>query len=160
MRDHTHPAIAFHAVALVSAARTALRVARSVGDRRAGRDPSGQEPEGSVRADLVDLVDHLAGLRVRLHLRAIAGTPETEAAALAQAFEERLLLDEVAQDLRRAHQKLLSLYPAVSDEVVETARRLAFDVGRSVHADGAEAEVGPLARRLGGWLDRVREALR
>lgn len=159
MRDHTYPATAFHAVALVAAARTALHTARSVADRRAGRDPSGQEPEAPVRVDLGTLSDRLAGLGVRLQLRAITGTAETEAAAFAQAFEDRLLLDEIAQDVRRAHQKLMSLYPAVSHDVVEDARQLAADAAQAAHADPPETEMGPLARRIGDWLDAVREAL-
>lgn len=159
MRDHTHSATAFHAVALVAAARTALRAARSVSDRRAGRDPSAQEPEAPVRVDVAALADRLAGLGVRLQLRAVAGVPESEAAALAQAFEDRLLLDEVAQDARRTHQKLLSLYPAVPDAVVEEARQLAARAAEAAHADAFEEELGPLARRLGAWLDDVQEAL-
>ncbi len=159
MRDHTHSATAFHAVALVAAARTALRTAQSVADRRTGRDPSAQEPEAPVRADLAVLADRLSGLAVRLQLRAITGVPESEAAALAQAFEDRLLLDEIAQDVRRSHQKLLSLYPLVPDLVVEDARALAADVGEAAYADDVEGRMGPLARRLGDWLDEVREAL-
>ena len=159
MRDHTHSATAFHAVALVAAARTALRAARSVADRRAGLDPSAQEPEAPVRADLAVLADHLAGLGVRLQLRAVTGVPETEAAALAQSFEDRLLLDEIAQDVRWAHQKLLSLYPAVPVGLVEEARRLASDGAEAAYMDEFQAQMGPLARRLGDWLDGVREAL-
>ncbi len=159
MRDHTHPATAFHAVALVAAARTALRAARSVADRRAGRDPSEQEAEAPARADLAALADGLSGLGVRLQLRAVTGEVGSEAAALAQAFEDRLLLDEVAQDARRAHQKLLSLYPVVPGGLVEEARQLATAAATAAYADDADSEMGPLARRLGDWLDEVREAL-
>ena len=159
MRDHTHPATAFHAMALVAAARAALGTARQITSRRAGRDPSEQEPEGPVRADLAGLRAALAEQVVRLRLRAVVGLPETPAAALAQQFEDRLLLDDLAQTARLSHQKLLSLYPAVSESVVEEARLLAAEAERCALADDADAGLGPLARRAADWLDALGEAL-
>ena len=112
-----------------------------------------------MRADLAALADRLAGFAVRLQLRAVTATPESDAAALAQAFEDRLLLDEITQDVRRTHQKLLSLYPAVTEETVEAARQLADAVAEAAHGEAFEDELGPLARRLARWIDDVEDAL-
>ena len=153
MRDHTHPATAFHAMALVAAARAALGAARGITDRRAGRDASEQEDEALARADLRAVASSIAELNVRLRLRVVTGAPASEAAELAQAFEDRLLLDELAALLRRGHQKLLSLYPDVSEATVETTRQLAADAAWLSTADDYEPALGGLAREVADWLD-------
>ena len=157
MRDATPTATAFHAVALAAAARTALRVAQGVTERRAGRDPSGQEPAADVRADLAALTTEMSGLAVRAQLQSLVGRGGTDAAALAQAFEAQLTVDALAHGLRRAHQKLLSLYPAVPEALVEASRQLAGE------AAGLEDVSGPslaaLALRVRNWVDATREAL-
>ena len=155
MRDHTHSATAFHAMALVAAARAAVGAARSIVDRREGRDASEQEDERLARADLHVIASSIAELTVRLRLRVATGTPETEAAELAQAFEDRLLLDDLARRLRLAHQKQLSLYPEVSEVLIETTRQLAADAARLSTADDYEMEWGELAIRVADWLDDV-----
>ena len=153
MRDHTHPGTAFHAMALVAAARAALGAARSIADRRDGRDASEQEDEALAYADLVVIVEAVRNLSVRLRLRVATGRPDREAAALAQAFEDRLLLDDLGRRLRLAHQKLLSLYPGVSEATVEATRALAADAARLSVADAYEASMGRLAARVADWVD-------
>lgn len=159
MRDHTYPAPAFHAVALVAAARAALNAARTVDDRRRGRDASEQEPEAPVRVDLVRLGAVVAEYVVKLRLRVVAGMLDTEAAALAQAFEDRVLLDDCAVALGRAHQKLLSLYPAVDDVLVEETRVLAVEAARRAVADDVDEGLADFTARLSDWRDRLGDAL-
>lgn len=159
MRDSSHSAAAFHAMALVAAARTALHAARRIADRRAGRDPSEQEDEAPVRADLAALRLALHEHVLRLRLRAVAGTPDEPAAALAQQFEDRLLLDDVARAARRVHQKLLSLYPAVSEGAVEEARAVGLEAERESMGEADGGSLGAFARRLADWLDGLDEAL-
>lgn len=159
MRDHTHPATAFHAVALAAAARAAVNATRAVSDRLSGRDPSEQEPEGPVRADLRALRQALSERVVRLRLRVVAGAPEAEAAALAQAFGDRLLLDDTGALLRRSHQKLLSLYPAVDGEVVEEARVLAAEAARRAVADAYDRDLAAFTASVAQWADRLGDVL-
>ncbi len=159
MRDHTHPASAFHAVALVASARAALNTARAVADRRAGRDASAQEPEADVRSDLDALRADLADAVARLRLRVVVGTPESRAAALAQAFEDRVLLDDAARTLARVHQKLLSLYPAVSAPLVEAVRQSAASAAARAVADDYEHDLAGFTGRLAGLADHLAEAL-
>ena len=142
---------------LVAALRAAYGTSRTIVDRRAGREPSAQEPEGIARTDLDALRTEAASLVVQLRLRAFAGVPEDEAAALAQAFEDRVLVDDLGGAARRAHQKLLSLYPAVPEGVVEEARRLARAAGAEAEAD--RPALGDLARRAADWLDDLGVAL-
>lgn len=150
---------AFHAVALVAAARTALQTARRIGDRRAGRDASEQEPEGTVRDDLGQLHAEVGAMLVRLRLRVVAGLPAGEAAALAQAFEDRLLLDDLGAALATAHQKLLSLYPAVDAALVEEARVLAGEARRRSVADGYATALSAFTARVGDLRDGLADLL-
>ncbi|MEL6614600.1 MAG: hypothetical protein AAFQ43_02620 [Bacteroidota bacterium] len=169
MREPTSPAVALHALALVAAARTAMAAARSIRDRREGRDPSTQEASGVARADLEVLMGEIGTYVARLRLRSIvAGEDMSRAAALAQAFEDRLLLDDLAQASRRAHQKLLSLYPEVSAQTVEEARIVAESAARlatepdALPADESAAaapEWLDLAERAADWLDSLRDEL-
>ncbi|MEM0961976.1 MAG: hypothetical protein AAGK21_05455 [Bacteroidota bacterium] len=149
---------AFHALALVAAARTALGASRQIRDRRAGRDPSGQEPEPTVRRDLDRLRDLLAADVVRLRLRAVVGTPAGRA-ALVQAFEDRILLDDVARTLARIHQKLLSLYPVVPESLVEDVRQLAVQARSRAEAPDPEEDLGSFASHLGRLVDDLQDVL-
>ena len=144
---------AFHALTLVAAARTAAHASQAVADRRAGRDASEQQAEASARGGLLEAVRALAIALLRLRVRLAAEAPADETAALVQAFEGRVVLDDVARAARRAHQTLLSLYPAVDEGLVEGARRLAADA-EALDPDDA-ASVLALAAALSDWLDAV-----
>lgn len=146
-------------MALVAAARAALNAAVSVADRRAGRAASDQEPEGPVRADLAELRAELADHVARLRLRAAVGVPEPAAAALAQAFEDRVLLDDTARTLARVHQKLLSLFPAVEAPLVEAVRLSAQAAANRAVADDHDRDLAGFASRLAGLADHLRGAL-
>ena len=159
MRDTSPSAPAFHALALVATARAALGAARQIGTRRAGHDPSQQELEADVRADLAVLRADLGAHIVRLRLRAVTGSPPGDAAALAQAFEDRVLLDDTARTLALAHQKLLSLYPAVAEAVVEETRLMSMEAARCAVADEPDRDLGRFADRLADLADALKEAL-
>lgn len=169
MRDHTHPSVALHALALVAAARTALAAARSISERRNGSDPTTLEPPEAAREDLGRLVSEIGSHIARLRLRSVIAEEDlTRAASLAQAFEDRLLLDDLARDSRRAHQKLLSLHAEMPLAVIEEARIVAQSAGRLASEPDAlpasgEAPASPewldLAERAADWLDALREAL-
>ena len=123
MPDDRFTSAALHTFALVAALRTALGVSHGIAARRAGEDPTEEEPEAPVRAYLDVAAARIGSRLVRLRLRAVAGPPEEPHAALVQAFEDRLALADLAEELRVTHQKLLSLYPAVGEALVETARQ-------------------------------------
>ncbi len=69
------------------------------------------------------------------------------------------MLDDFARAVRRSHQKLLSLYPAVPETVVEEARMLGVEGERRALADLDEMDLGDLGRRAAAWLDELDEAL-
>jgi len=137
------------ALALAATARAALAVARSVADRRAGRDASAQEDAPVAAADLAVLRTDLAGVAVQLRLRAVLPPPADADAATAHAMETRWLVQDAARALALAHRKQLSLYPAVDAEAVEATRRLARDASDEVTA--SSPAVGSLADRIAAW---------
>ena len=158
MRDHTAPASPFGALALLATARAAVAAARRVADRRAGRDASAQEPEPGVRDDLAHLADRLASQALRLRLRALA-PPEapSDAARLALAFEDHALLADLAETAALAHQKLLSLYPAVAADLPEAARRLARDAAELAGTEALDAARARFAERASALADALRD---
>ena len=123
-------------MALLATLRTATDVRRSMLERRAGRDPSGQELEADVRADLAQLAPGLRGLLVRLRLELIVANAPDDRARLVHAFELRMGLSVLARDLHRLHQKLLSLYPEVSEDLAEAARLRQAEAARLLGLDG------------------------
>ncbi len=150
---------ALHAMTLIASLRAAAAAGRAIADRRAGRDPSEQEPEGLVREWLTDAAGRIAGRLVRVRLRIVTGEPDDERAALVQAFEDRLRLADLALDLRTAHQKLLSLYPAVPETLVETFRRAHADAARLADDEPGEDTLLAFVERAADAVDALREAL-
>ena len=146
-------AISFHAVSLVAAARTALQTAQKIGDRRAGRDASEQQPEADVRLDLEVLLREVRTLVARLRLRAAVGVDE--AAGAVQSFEDRLLIDDLARVLDVVHQKLLSLYPAVDEGTIEDVRRLAAGSHARALGDDPARDLATYAAQAATLSDRL-----
>ncbi|MFN3596990.1 MAG: hypothetical protein ACK41D_06940 [Rubricoccaceae bacterium] len=151
---------ALHALALVATVRTALAATLGIAERRAGRDPAAQEPPWTAGTDLALGVGRVAGLALHLRLRAAAPpVGRAEATRLAQAFEDQLALAELARELHRAHQKLLSLYPDVPEALVEQTRRLHGRAEALGHHAAPETGFAAFAEALVGWTARVGAAL-
>src|SRR5690606_11797056 len=153
MHDDRFTAAALDTFALVSVLRTALGVGRGIAARRAGEDPSEEEPEAPVRAYLHAALGRIDGLLMRLRLRAAAGVLEDPHAALVQAFEDRLALTDLAEELRVAHQKLLSLYPAVGEALVEAVRHQRREALLAAEADDLDVALRPIQERLADTRD-------
>lgn len=159
MSDDRFTAATLHTFALVATLRTALGVSRGIAGRQAGEDPSAEEPEAPVRAYLHAAAGRIGSLLVRLRLRVVAGPPEDEHAALVQAFEDRLALADLAEELRVAHQKLLSLYPAVGEALVEAARQRHQEALDLVEEDVLDDGLAPFLERLADDLAGLRAVL-
>ena len=129
-QQHRH---LLHTVSLLSTLRTAAHVHRQMAERRAGRDPSAQEPAGAARAYLREALQALEPLLARLRFYAAVGA---EGGDPVQHFEARLALLEAAREVHRVHQRLLSLYPDVSADLAEHARRIQADFARLLEEDG------------------------
>ncbi len=133
---------------LLSTLRTASDVRRAMAERRAGRDPSGQEDSQPVRAYLRAALPSLRGLLSRLRVSLIIDRDERT--AFVQAFENRLTLAHLARELHIVHQRLLSLYPAVPEALVEEARMRQQEAERLAVAAGSGFD-----RVLTLWIERT-----
>jgi hypothetical protein len=146
MADDSSPG-ALGALVLLSTLRTAVEVRFAMAERQAGRDPSEQEDAPSVEAYLRDVVPELGSLVTRLRLSLVVD--RTDGAELA-GFEDRLALARLARELHVVHQRLLSLYPAVPEAIIEEARLRQREAERLAAASG-----GGFDRALERWLDRA-----
>lgn len=109
-------------MALLASLATAADVWKDVAARRMGRDPSAQEPASVVRPFLREAGTELASLLMRL--QAGLASPPAASVLLVRRFDSLMMLRRVARLLHRIHQRLLSLYPDVPEQLVEEARLL------------------------------------
>ena len=137
-------AAVLESMTLLATLSTAATVRESVAQRRAGRDPSAQEPAGRAAARLrntgdalMDLLMEMALSRVPLEQRDEEPLPHA-----VRHFDLLLKMRRAERLTQAAHQHLLSLYPDVSEELVEEARRTHDEIERFLDAAPAEAD-GP-----------------
>lgn len=113
-------------IVLMSTLATAADVVHGMSERRHGRDPSAQEDPkvaaAFVRAASVDLQDHLLALQAS---RVLSGGENGDTSILlSRRMNEVMIFNYVARLLHLVHQRAMSLYPAVPEELVEEARLL------------------------------------
>lgn len=132
---------------LLSTLSTAAEVWHAVKERRAGRDPSDQEAPAVAAPHLETGRRELQQMLVRLRASLVYARhrDEGETAHLVRRFDDLMTLGRVGRLLHLIHQRLLSLYPAVSEALVEAARCLEGTCSRLGGADDAafEDELGP-----------------
>lgn len=145
-------AAVLQSMTLLATLQTAMDVREAVEGRRAGSDPSGQEPPEVTRPYL-----RVAGQELQeLHLQLLAGrllalrADEASLAASVRRFDLLMKLRRVERLLHGAHQRLLSLYPEAPEEVVEEAR-----TAHSLCTALLEAEEDTLLLRLPSLLKQL-----
>lgn len=151
--EHTssEAAAVLQSMTLLATLSTAAEVHDAVEKRRAGRDPSAQEPHRvavpylqRATRELQELLMQLLLSHVNIHY------DHDEALALmVRHFDERMKWQRAVRLLQAIHQRLLSLYPDVSEALVEEARL--------VHRDAEallDGEVEDFAEQLGPLLER------
>lgn len=136
---------------LLATLSTAEDVRRSVAQRRAGLDPSAQEPPDRARASLRNAGDDLMDLlmQVMLGRMHLSHQDERPIAAAVRHFDLLMKLRRAERLLHSMHQRLLSLYPDVSESLVEEARSIHGEVEYLIEADEEEvlADLDVIAER-------------
>ena len=151
--DDPAEAAVWQAMVLFSTLSTATEVWHAVRERRAGRDPSAQEEAVVVRPYLRRAAGELQALLMQLQaglIQAERADEEGHIAALVRRYHDLMALHRVAQHLKVIHQRLLSLYPAVTEALVEEARLL---YGQSSVLPADEDAV--FLARLGSFLHQA-----
>lgn len=125
--DEDAPAAAvLQSMTLLATLSTAEEVRESVDERRAGRDPAAQAPSDLATARLQDAAEPLMELLMQLILGRVP-LDRDEEDALAHAvrhFDLLMKLRRAERLVKTMHQHLLSLYPDVSESLVEEARHV------------------------------------
>ena len=124
--DPRTEAAVWQAMVLFSTLSTATEVWNAAEERHAGHDPSTQEEAAFVRRYLREANGELQALLMQLRASLVYAdqADEGHVATLVRRFHDLSTLQRAARLLHVMHRRLLSLYPAVSEEVVEEARVL------------------------------------
>jgi hypothetical protein len=124
-------AAVLESMTLLATLSTAAEVGESVARRRLGRDPSAQEPPDRAAVHLRNTGRTLMDLLMQLALsRVPLDHPEEPLPHAVRHFDLLLKLRRAERLTQNMHQRLLSLYPEVSSELVEEARLLRNEIAR------------------------------
>jgi len=137
-------AAVLESMTLLATLSTAATVGESVAERRAGYDPAAQEPAARATARLRSAGRSLMNLLMQLALSRVPLTDDQEGHLphAVRHFDLLLKLRRVERLTQSMHQHLLSLYPAVSEALVEEARVTHDEVDRLMDMALTDAE-GP-----------------
>ena len=161
--QHTGEAAVLQTMVLLSTLATAAEVRHAALERRAGRDPSTQAALGVVRPALYRAGAELQEMLLRLQAGLVhaRSRPEDGTAALVRRYDALMLLHRTSGLLETVHQRLLSLYPAVDEALVEEARRLQGGSRALLEADDDRFldALAPLLERTLAFTQNLRHAL-
>lgn len=117
------PAAVLESLTLLATLSTASDVRQAVAERRAGHDPSAQESTARAQERIREACTPLTNTALYLLRSTVpAASDEVPMAAVVRHFDERMLVYRMGQWAHDIHQALLSLYPRVSEALVEEAR--------------------------------------
>ncbi|MEM1125073.1 MAG: hypothetical protein AAGI71_00360 [Bacteroidota bacterium] len=141
----------FSSMALFASLAAAARLWQQARDRQADRDPTTQEPTALARSwlaqALLDLERHLMRLRLsRAQAETVRAAEESRLVTVVRRYDDLMVLQQALHLLQGVHQRLLSLYPAVEEQVVEEAR-IAYTEGQAL----LESETFPLGAEA--WVE-------
>ena len=116
----------FGIMTLLATLSAATEVKYRIEERKAGRDASAQEDEAFAASYLQEAEDELRTSLVNLRAGFILHEYESSdtTATSIRRFSDLSQLHSMTSHLQRMHQRMLSLYPHISEELVEEARML------------------------------------
>lgn len=145
----------FDSMMLLSVLSTAADVRDGIERRRTGRDPTAQEEAAYVRAYLSEAADRLDEGFIRLLIHQVCA-PQRDAV---RHMDQLLLVQRLGRELHLVHQRLLSLYPYVSEGLVEEVRLLErqCDNFSEVSSDSSADDIPELVDRGLHVVSRLRQ---
>ena len=150
--DSRAEAAVFQAASLLSVLTSAAEVWHAAKERRAGRDPSAQEDATVVRPYLrrAQREGQEMVMRLQASLAYAARADEDALTTLVRRFDSLLTLGRLARLMQTVHQRLLSLYPDVREDLIEEARHLQANAAALL-----DGEVDAFTDSLPPFLDRA-----
>lgn len=131
-------AAVLESMTLLATLSTAEEVRESMAERRAGRDPSAQAPADLAAARLHEAGETLMDLLMQLVLGQVPQEDDEEELAHAvRHFDLLMKLRRAERLVTTMHQHLLSLYPEVSEALVEEARHVHGEIDDLLDTDSA-----------------------
>lgn len=146
-------------MSLLTTLSSALEVAGAMRERRAGRDPSEQQATELVLPFLEEDAGEIEARLIAIRTSHVADEQDVALGrvALVRRMNNLLLLSGVARGLHLMHQRLMSVYPAVSEDLVEGARRLGSASGELVDlANDSLSEILEFVQEVEAFLVRFR----
>ena len=118
----------FQIMTLIATLNAATQVKYRIEERKAGHDPSSQEDALFVTNFLVETEDELRTILMDLRASFLFYGDEREDAIAfsVRRFNDLSRFHQASGLLQQIHQRLLSLYPAISEELAEEARMLSI----------------------------------
>jgi len=139
-------AAVLQSMTLLATLSTAEEVRESMAERRAGRDPSAQAPADLAMARLHEAGESLMELLMQLVLGQVPQLEDEEELAHAvRHFDLLMKLRRADRLVTTMHQHLLSLYPDVSEPLVEEARHVQGELELLVDPDAGSGTVPALS---------------
>jgi len=143
--DPPDSAAVLESMTLLATLSTAEEIRSGVHERRSGRDPAAQAPSDLATARLHEAREALMDLLMQLVLGRVP-LERSDEEALAHAvrhFDLLMKLRRAERLVKTMHQHLLSLYPDVSEAVVEEARHVHRTLRAVREAESVETDEVP-----------------
>ena len=149
-----------HTMSLLSALSAAVEIASGMHERRAGVDPTEQEREDVARSSLLEERDVAQQALLQLRASLVIGQDEDNdpLAYSVRRFNQLQQFNRLIPLFQRIHQRLLSLYPLVSEELVEEAREMVQKTATIIDAAGGNRyheEAGAFVERSSAFCARL-----
>ncbi|MEM1097027.1 MAG: hypothetical protein AAGJ10_20715 [Bacteroidota bacterium] len=140
--DDSAPGL-FQTLVLAATLTAAARISRAWRERKAGIDPTEDEPQGVAEAYVQEAIRTLQteALQLRTTHVLLHRVDEDADARAVRHFDGLTTLQRLVDLLQRTHQRLLSLYPVATPELVEAARGLYTDGLGLVESTATVAQV-------------------
>lgn len=152
------------AMTLLATLRAAAEVRHSISERKEGHDPSSQETDAVASSYLIQAEDEVRTSLLQLRASIVIAQSESDDAVSANVrrFSDLTRIHNLAHILQRIHQRLLSLYPRVSEELIEEARLITNRCDALLETDAADylEESDRFAGDAGAFCSRLRRDLR
>ena len=131
----------YRLIALLATFTTASDVRQGIRERRAGKDPSEQSELGEALSSTAKAIEDLREVLTPLQASLVHKLKDEqhEVSDYFRDFSHLILLRRLVRLYKRLQQYMLSLYPAVSEEDVETCRLFAIEAEKQIELQVYEA---------------------
>ena len=153
----------FGIMTLLATLSAATEVKYRIEERKAGRDASAQEDEEFATSFLLEAEDELRTSLVNLRAGFILYEYDSDDAISTsiRRFSDLSQLHSMCSHLQRMHQRMLSLYPNMPEDLIEEARKLIASCESLLELDEEQYKKGApaFAQRALQFCDSLLEAL-